>query len=50
MEMAIFPYKKRIPIETLVTFGNMGGYGLDEANEMRSPYNVESPATTHIIV
>jgi len=28
----------------------MGGYGLDVADEMRSPYNVETPATTDIIV
>jgi len=28
----------------------MGGYGLNEANEMRSPYNVEALASTHIIV
>ena len=48
--MESFPHKTRIWIETLVTFGNMGGYDLDEANVVRSPYNVEFPTTTHIIV
>jgi len=28
----------------------MGGQGLCEVNEMRSPYNLEAPATTYICV
>ena len=49
MEMTIFAYKARIRIEILVDFGDMGGWGLDEANEMRYLWNVEAPTTTHII-
>ena len=39
-EMAIFSYKTRIWIEILVDFGDSGGWGLDEVNDMRSPCNV----------
>jgi len=45
MEMTNFAYKRRIQIETLVDFGDMGGW-----EKMRSPCNVEYPTTTHIII
>ena len=49
MEMGIFAYKTRIWIDILVDFGNMGGWGLDEVNEMRSPYRLEALATTYTV-
>ena len=50
MEMEIVTYKTGIQIDILVDFGDMGGWGLEEENEMNYPCNVEACSATKTIV